>query len=320
MEKPTTGEHRHRSGHLKAVLLALFVTFLWSTSWVLIKLGLKANLPAVSFAGLRYTLAFLFLLPLVLFNRDHRQTVRSLTSGQWGQLALLGLLLYTLAQGAQYVGLAYLPAAMLSLLLNLTPLVVALVSRRMGTEAAPLSQWAGILLSTAGTLVFFLPFSVPAGQWIGLTAAMVCLASNAAASIYGRKVNLHSGLSPLVITTLTMGMGGLIMLAVGGLTQGFGRLDLTQWLIVLWLALMNTALGFTVWNHTLRTLTAVESSILNSAMMPQIAILTWVFLGEALTMKQIIGLILVVVGTLIVQLRFRLPQKVRSAGSVEPGK
>ena len=52
--------------HLQAVLTALFVTFLWSTSWVLIKLGLRASLPAVTFAGLRYGLAFLCLLPFVL--------------------------------------------------------------------------------------------------------------------------------------------------------------------------------------------------------------------------------------------------------------
>ena len=47
--------------HLQAVLTALFVTFLWSTSWVLIKLGLRASLPTVTFAGLRYGLAWVFL-------------------------------------------------------------------------------------------------------------------------------------------------------------------------------------------------------------------------------------------------------------------
>ncbi len=50
------------SPHGKAVLQALFVTFLWSTSWVFIKLGLT-DIPALTFAGLRYSLAFLCLLP-----------------------------------------------------------------------------------------------------------------------------------------------------------------------------------------------------------------------------------------------------------------
>ena len=56
---------RHISPHAKAVLQALFVTFLWSTSWVFIKFGLT-NIPVLTFAGLRYSLAFLCLLPLVL--------------------------------------------------------------------------------------------------------------------------------------------------------------------------------------------------------------------------------------------------------------
>ena len=51
----------------------------------------------------------------------------------------------------------------------------------------------------------------------------------------------------------------------------------------------------------MRTLTAVESSVINNTMLPQIAILAWVFLGESLDARQILGLLLVAVGTLIVQ-------------------
>jgi len=68
-------------------------------------------------------------------------------------------------------------------------------------------------------------------------------------------------------------------------------------------AVVNTALTFTLWNHTLRTLTAVESSILNGLMLPQIVFLAYVFLGESLTGRQIAGLVLVGVGTLVVQIR-----------------
>jgi len=181
-------------------------------------------------------------------------------------------------------------------------LLVAAVSGGSRNEAARAGQWVGIFIAVTGTLVFFLPLTVSGGHWIGFAAALICLTANAAAAIYGRKINLHSGLSPLVITTISMGVGGIVMLAGGGFTQGLGSLDAVQWLIVIWLALINTALGFTLWNHTLRTLTAVESSIVNSAMTPQIAILAWVFLGEGLSFRQITGMILVIAGMVIVQL------------------
>jgi drug/metabolite transporter (DMT)-like permease len=40
----------------------MFVVSLWATSWVLIKIGLQ-EIPALTFAGLRYALASLVLLP-----------------------------------------------------------------------------------------------------------------------------------------------------------------------------------------------------------------------------------------------------------------
>jgi drug/metabolite transporter (DMT)-like permease len=288
--------------HMGAVLQGLLVTFLWSTSWVLIKLGLKASLPAVTFAGLRYSLAFACLLSFVLANPGHRNALRGLTRAAWIQLALLGLAFYALTQGAQFVGLVFLPAATLTLLLNFSPILVAVFSGAVNREAPSVVQWGGIVLSTLGAVVYFLPFDIPAGQTLGFIVAAIGLLANAGSSLLGRSVNLRTGLPPVVITTVSMGIGGLLLLAAGAAAQGFGQLNWTQWLIIVWLAVVNTAFAFTLWNNTLRTLTAIESSILNNTMLPQIAILAWIFLGEGLGARQILGLVLVGVGTLIVQL------------------
>ena len=68
----------NKPAHTTTILLAVFITFLWSTSWVLIKFGLKNNLPALSFAGLRYFTAFLCLTPIVLTSPKERAVLRSL--------------------------------------------------------------------------------------------------------------------------------------------------------------------------------------------------------------------------------------------------
>ena len=75
--------------------------------------------------------------------------------------------------------------------------------------------------------------------------------------------------------------------------------------IVAWLAVVNTAFAFTLWNHTLRTLSAVESSILNSMMLIHIAVLAWLFLGEPLSGQKVAGMALAGTGALLVQLRRR---------------
>jgi drug/metabolite transporter (DMT)-like permease len=88
-------------------------------------------------------------------------------------------------------------------------------------------------------------------------------------------------------------------------------LTLGNWLVVGWLALVNTAFAFTLWNHTLRTLSAMESSIINNAMLIQIPILAWLFLGEMVTWKQAIALTLAGIGILAVQLRSLSPTWIR---------
>jgi drug/metabolite transporter (DMT)-like permease len=71
----------------------------------------------------------------------------------------------------------------------------------------------------------------------------------------------------------------------------------------MWLAVINTALAFTIWNYTLRTLTAMESSIINGTMLIQIAILAWIFLGEDISIMEITGMTIAVVGASLVQLK-----------------
>lgn len=295
--------------HLPSVLLALLVTFLWSTSWVLIKLGLRASLPALTFAGLRYSLAFLCLAPFVVFNPGHRSAIRGFSRSLWAQLTILGLMFYTLTQGAQFVALQFLPAATLTLLFNFSPVLVVLASGLFIHEAHTRTQWVGIFLSVFGAGFFFYRLDVPSVQILGLAAGLLCLFTNAGSSLLGRQVNARSGLSPLLVTTVSMGIGGVLLFGIGAFSQGFGPLDGRGLLIIAWLAVVNTAVAFTWYNATLRTLTAVESSVINNTMLPQIAVLAWLFLGESLNLRQIVGILLVGLGTLIVQLRMRSREK-----------
>lgn len=286
---------------LNAILLALLVTVLWSTSWVLIKIGLRNELPALSFAGMRYGMAFLFLVPAVLASPRERAILKSLNRSDWWTLSLLGVVIYTFAQSAQFISLAYLPSAMVSLVLNLSPAVVGIMSIFWWHEKAGRLQWFGIGLCLAGTLLYFLPIVEGGLALAGILAALVALTANSASTLMGRHVNLQSHLSPLTITFVSMGIGSGLMLLSGGILYGFGNPSLTDWGIIAWMALVNTSFAYTLWNQTQRSLTPVESSLILSLMMPLIAFFAWVFLGETLSAKEIWGLVLVGLGVLIVQ-------------------
>jgi drug/metabolite transporter (DMT)-like permease len=285
--------------HRRAVLQALLVTFLWSTSWVLIKIGL-VEIPALTFAGLRYVIAVLCLLPF-FFRDNGLVSLRVLNKQSWGALIFQGIIFITLAQGAQFLGLAYLPAITVNFLLSFTSLLVALLGMVFLAEIPSRMQWLGLGLSLSAALFFFYPVQIPQAQAIGYAAVAIGTLANAAASILGRKINRASNIDPLTVTVISMGTGAPLLLAAGILVQGLPQLSLQGWLILLWLAIINTAFAFTLWNLTLRTLTAMESSIINNTMSVQIPILAVLFLNESMTPLKIVGIVLAIIGATLVQ-------------------
>ncbi len=293
------------SAHLTAVLQALFVVFLWATSWVLIKIGLQ-TLPPITFAGLRYFLAFVCLLGVVIRN-EVKGEITHLSKQDWSRLLVLGLLFYAGTQGASFVALAYLPAITVNLLWSFSSVTVALMGSIWLAEKPTFLQWSGIILSIVGAWVYFYPVVLPHAQIIGIIVALVGILANAVSSILGRGINRSGKFQPLTVTVVSMGAGSILLLAFGWYVDGIPVIDLKGWTIIVWLAVVNTAFAFTLWNHTLRTLTAIESSVANGTMMIWIPIFAILFLGESITRMELAGLAVVGMGTLIVQLR-RIPK------------
>lgn len=288
-----------------AILQAAFVTFLWSTSWVLIKFGLRDNIPPLTFAGLRYTLAFLCLMPLVFRKPEYVSAVRHLKRETWLKLIVLGLLGYTVNQSAQFIGLKLLPTIAVNLLLSFTAVAVALLSLFMTHEKPGRAQWLGVGIYLVGVAVYFFPITLPETGLQGVIVVLVGMLAAALASLLGRSLNRSGVLDPIPMTATSMGIGAIVMLAAGLATEGLPRISPSGWLIIGWLALVNTAFAFTLWNHTLRTLSALESSILNNLMLAQIPLLAWVFLGETISLKAAVGLVFAGIGIAAVQIRFK---------------
>jgi drug/metabolite transporter (DMT)-like permease len=291
------------SPNLKAILLALLVTFLWSTSFIIIKWEL-IEIPPLIFAGLRYFIAFACLLPFVF----KKQNITELKRLDWKislKLFWLGILFYFFTQGAQFLGLYFLPAVTVSLLLNLTPIIVAVLAIFLISETPKLLQWSGMLLFIGGVLIYFYPVLFSEDQILGLIIMIVGILANAISAVLGRDINRGGNINPYIVTVISMGIGSVTLLVTGIIIEGLPLLDLTNILYILWLAIVNTAFAFTIWNFTLRSLTAMESSIINGTMLIQIAVLAYLFLGEEISLKEGIGLVLAGLGAILVQLKLK---------------
>ena len=291
---------RRTPSHRIAVSAALVVTVLWSSSWVLIRWGLdREQLEPLTFAALRYGLAALVLAVWVVSRRRLRAGLSTIDRRSLLWIGALGVVFYAVTQGAQFVAIDHQPAATTSLVLSWTPLVVALVGGWSISEFSSGRQLLGAVVVVAGASLYF------AGDlgatFVGMVAALIGLIANVVSGLLGRHVNREATLAPVVITALSMGAGSLLLLSVGLATEGVPTVSLRAGGIIAWLAVVNTAVAFTLWNFSLRSLSALESAAINNTMLIQIALLGWIFLGEPLGVRETGGIGLASLGILLTQ-------------------
>lgn len=289
-----------RRSHLVAVVAALMVTVLWSSSWVLIRWGLDGEgLPPLTFAALRYGLASMLVVAWMVARNRTAANPRTMTRGTLVGLIGLGVVMYALTQGAQFVAIDNQPAATTSLVLSLTPLLVAGVAVVSLHEVPTSRQVIGTVLVVAGAWLYF------AGDLgataIGMVAAGVGLLAGVAAAVLGRHINRQAHLPPAVVTGYSMTVGSTLLIALGLAAEGIPSISTKAWIIIGWLAVVNTAAAFTLWNFSLRRLTALESASINNTMLIQIAALAWIFLAEPLGTAELVGIGLVSAGILLTQ-------------------
>ena len=284
----------------KAILQALFVTMLWSSSWVLIKTTIN-EIPPLTFAGLRYSIAFLALLPGLLKRKDK---IKNLSKKEWVALVLLGVVNYAINQGGQFLALAHLEATTLSLILNFSAPIVAIFGMLFLHEAITRLQWFGVGVFLLGVGLYFIP-QTSGGKItvLGMFFALITLLSTSMAAVQARSINREKNLDPFIVTGISMGVGAMLLLGSGVVFQGVPAISARSWGVLLFLGLSNSAFAFLLWNHTLRVLTAMESNIINNTMLIQIAVLAWIFLGEKQSWLGILGLVLAGIGTFLVSIK-----------------
>ena len=282
-----------------ALAEALLVTFLWSTSYVLIKIGL-IELNPIAFATYRYLLASSILVMLMVTrykSGDHSVLRKHLLL-----FLLLGFTGYFIAQGLQFFGLYYLPAITVTFILNMTPLCVLILSIVFLNERPTTLQLAGIIIVFVGVVTFFSASTLVFTEVIGVILTAISGVGWATHMIISRHYLRSSKLDAFEISTYPMFLGSLMLVGATFASGNIVQPSMNSWLIILWLSIVNTAVAFVLWNHALRVLRAYEQSILQNTMLIQITLLAYIFLGETLTIQKVTGIMSVFTGVLIVQL------------------
>lgn len=283
--------------HLLALAEAVLVTILWSSSFVFIKWGLE-ELPPFLFAGLRYFGGFFVLLAFALALR-RRGLPQGLGLRRWAKLVGVGLAQYTLGNGLLFLSLTMIPAVTASFIQSLIPLLVAVLGVLHLRERPSFLQAGGILLALVGAYIFF-PLDVARGQAMGIIIALGAALSFAYQMILVRDLSRDGIPGSLWLTIISLGIGGGLLFLPAAF-EPLPRLTTTGVAILLWLVVVNTAFAYLLWNHALEYLKAFEQAVVGNTMALQTALWAWLFLGEEMTLRMVVGLVVVVFGVFVVQ-------------------
>ena len=285
----------HLPSRALALLEALLVSMVWASSFILVKIALT-ELGPLTIGGLRYFIGFACLLPFL------RRRNFSLTRAQWLRMALLGFSAYTLANGALFWALRFLPATTVSLLMNLVTVSVLAGGVIWLGEIPNRAQTFGMFIVLAGMILFFSPGLKP-GEPIGLAIFMLALLGFTLFGLLGRMAVVEGFVDILTLTAWPLAIGGGLLLAVAVPLEGIPNASLRTWGLVLFLAAVNTAFGYVLYNHSLQILQAFEMNVILNLSPIWTALLGWILLDEILTSLQWAGMFVVLMGVMLAQKR-----------------
>jgi len=217
-----------------------------------------------------------------------------------------------------HVGFALTSAARGIVLLNTTPLFVALLAFVAMREPPGAAKAGGLALAFVGVVVIF------ARQFDGGSASGDVLMILAAVSwsFHTLWVKREAGKIDPALFTLVQFLGAAIVLGLLSLAwEAPARWHPTAGLAAgtLYLALAGTALAWLLWGHVLAHVAATTASAFIFLVPLFGVVLSWMLLGEALTGSVIAGACLISVGILLVALAPRLTSQ-RPASASQGGR
>lgn len=279
-----------------AIAESLLVAIIWASSFIFVKMELNYIGP-ITIAGLRYFGAFIVLLPFII---HHNKSPQPISRTSWIRLVAIGISGYTIGNGAFFWGLKYLSATTVSFILSLLPLSILFLGIIWLKEIPSLWQTLGMIISLIGSGLFFSK-KLHADELLGVFIISIGLIGFTLFGVLGRAMAKNQQVNTLSLTAIPLAVGGGVLMLIAFFIEGFPTLNLTAWSIVIWLATVNTAFAYMLYNHALQVLSALEMNIIFSLSPLGTALFARLLLDERLNIIQIMGMATVIIGVILVQ-------------------
>ncbi|WP_373304445.1 DMT family transporter [Streptomyces anandii] len=198
----------------------------------------------------------------------------------WRGIALSGVLWFGFYMVALNWGEQRVDAGTAALVVNVGPLLIALLSARLLGDPVPPRLLAGMAVSFAGAVTVGLSMSGGGGS--SLVGVVLCLlaALAYACGVVAQKPALGRA-SALQVTTYGCLVGAVACLPFAGqLVHEAARAPLPATLNMVYLGVFPTALAFTTWAYALARTTASRMGATTYAVPALVVLMSWLALGE----------------------------------------
>jgi drug/metabolite transporter (DMT)-like permease len=278
-------------------LLLGLLSILWGGSFFFNGVVLK-ELPPFTLVLLRVALAALMLLPLLWL---YRIRFPSGPAG-WKPFIAIGLFNNVLPFSLIVVGQTYIPSGLASILNATTPLFTVAVMTAAGEEKLSARRIAGVMVGLIGVIILHGDnLGLERGQGLGILLCLAAALSYGVSALVARR--LPSDVPPLGAATFQMLVSTALMVVVAGAVERPWRLPMpgaTTWFAVIGLAALSTALAYIVFFQILRR-SGATNVMLVTLLIPVTAILLGVLvLGETISLREIVGALVVGSALLII--------------------
>ncbi|MBV8302180.1 MAG: DMT family transporter [Candidatus Dormibacteraeota bacterium] len=270
---PGRAEEVQRDAQRTALLAALTTIVLWASAFVGIRAAGRFFSPG-ALTLVRLLIGSVALGVVVLIRREPMPRGRD-----WILVLLCGLLWFgaynvLLNQAEQIVD-----AGTAAMLVNISPLIIAILSGWLLNEGFPRRLFAGCAIAFGGSAIIGFATSSHGPQ--GGLGAVLCVAAAAAYSCgVTAEKPLLARVSALNVTWLACTVGAVLSLPfVPSLAQALNHTDGDALAWALYLGLFPTAVGFSFWAFALARTSAGRMGALTYLVPPVAILLGWVFLG-----------------------------------------
>lgn len=287
--------------------LAVFMsTLFWGSSYVLTKYLLGSFAPiSVIFSRLLLSSLIFVIVGLFMYKKKF-----FLPKSVWGLFIILSLFEPIIYFIFETYSLKWSDPSVVSVIVSTIPLFIAIVAYYVLKEKLSRINFVGVIISVVGILIMLFPSLMSANMnLVGILLAFGALISAVCYNYVLQKI--PSEYPPLLVITWQNLIALVVFTPLLFLTNSTQSLaiqfqnlfELSNLIPLLLLAVFCSSVAFMFYLYALRAIGTARSSIFSNLSPAVTAILSFLWLNEQITWNKILGILVVLVGITLVQLR-----------------